>query len=83
MPSPSPHPSKPGTHSEIVAIDQALKAREAAGMKVSEEDLKDFVLYNETLYKNRTGSVPCCANCTAMTDGVDSLSGKLTTWEER
>ncbi|MBL8179756.1 MAG: hypothetical protein JNK48_34070 [Bryobacterales bacterium] len=81
MPQPPPHPSLPGSHSEIMAMDQALKAREAAGMKVSDEDLKDFVLYNETLYRNRTGSVPCCANCSSLTDGVDSLSGKLTNWE--
>jgi tRNA(Arg) A34 adenosine deaminase TadA len=75
-----PHPSDPGTHSEIYAIDKALKAREAAGMKVTEKSLKDFTLYNETLWKKKTGSVPCCANCTRLIDGVESLSGKLRTF---
>jgi hypothetical protein len=75
-----PHPSDPGTHSEIYALDKALKAREAAGMKVTEKSLKDFTLYNETLYKKKTGSVPCCANCTRLLDGVESLSGKLRTF---
>ncbi len=79
----SPHPSTPGTHSEIIAIDKALKTREAAGIKVTEDDLADFVLYNETLYRNKTGSVPCCANCTKLIDGVESLSGKLTTWSDK
>lgn len=72
-----PHPSKPGTHSEINALNKALNAREATGVQVSERDMSDFVLYNETLWKTRNGSVPCCANCTQLLDNVESLSGKL------
>jgi tRNA(Arg) A34 adenosine deaminase TadA len=77
------HPSTPGTHAEVIAIDKALKAREAAGMTVTEADLGDFIFHNETLWSNKVGSVPCCANCTPLTKGADSLSGTLTTFGKK
>lgn len=76
-----PHPiSKPGQHSEIYALNEALKARRAAGMDVTEGDLQDFALYNEKLRGSTPGEPPCCPNCTGLLDGVDSLSGKKEVW---
>lgn len=70
--------SDPGTHSEIYALNDALWTRDPTGKMLTEKDLSDFAVYNETLWSNRTGSVPCCPNCTGLLEGVDSLSGKLT-----
>ncbi|NWJ95890.1 MAG: hypothetical protein HXX20_08920 [Chloroflexi bacterium] len=64
---------KPGSHSEVFALDKALKAREArTGRRVSESELSDFLLHNRSLRGTRkgTGIPPRCPNCRALTDGV-------------
>jgi hypothetical protein len=65
----------PGSHSEIWALNSALRRREALGMTVN--SLDDFSLYNVSLWNNRIGTtVPRCGNCNVITQGVRVLSGK-------
>lgn len=60
----------PGSHSEINALNQALQAREAAGLPVREEDLGDLLLHNRSLGRDSSGVPPRCINCWHITDGV-------------
>ena len=62
----------PGAHSEIRALDEALKAREAAtGTKVTEADLSDFQLHNRGMTNHAPNvPVPRCPHCAALTEGV-------------
>lgn len=71
-----PHYSRPGTHSEVYALNDALNAREAAGMPVTEADINgdNFALYNRWL-TNPPNPAPTCQNCTYLTQGVTSFSG--------
>jgi RHS repeat-associated protein len=68
----------PGSHSEIVALDQAIKARELRlGIPVTEDMLPDFLLSNRALIGERriVGVPPRCANCAAITNGVRTVGG--------
>lgn len=68
----------PGSHSEISALDQAIKAREArTGITVTASDLPDFLLHNRSLIGERRviGIPPRCANCAAITNGVKVIGG--------
>ncbi|HYO58231.1 YwqJ-related putative deaminase [Archangium sp.] len=60
---------KPGSHSEIVALNRALYAREAAlGRPVEPQELSEFVLHNRSL-RGATkveGIPPPCPNCEAI-----------------
>lgn len=63
----------PGTHSEIIALDQAIKAREARlGRDLTIADLSDFILHNRSLIGARrvVGVPPRCPVCEVLTDGV-------------
>lgn len=62
----------PGAHSEIQALDQALKAREAAtGKPVTKADLADFQLHNRGMTTHAPNvPVPRCPHCAALTEGV-------------
>jgi hypothetical protein len=61
---------EPGSHSEIRALDQALKAREAhTGQPATEADLSSFLLHNRSL-NDPTGVPPRCVNCWHITNGV-------------
>ncbi len=71
----NPHFSEPGNHSEIIAVDKALKARESAGIKVTEADLKDFVIHNEWL-KGKPNPAKMCQNCNYLLPEVESLTGR-------
>ncbi len=56
----------PGAHSEIVALNKALYAREAAlGRVATESDLSEFVLHNRSLRGTTKieGVPPPCDNC--------------------
>jgi hypothetical protein len=75
FPNEKPHFSKPGSHSEIIATDKALKAREASGLKVTEADLKDFQIHNEWL-KGKANTAPMCQNCDYLLPEVESLTGR-------
>jgi hypothetical protein len=73
-----PRAGVPGTHSEINALDKAIKSREArTGTAVVESDLKDFLLNNRSLIGKRcgVGIPPRCPNCAAITDGVTMIGG--------
>ncbi|RZK33438.1 MAG: hypothetical protein EOO61_15310, partial [Hymenobacter sp.] len=55
---------EPGTHSEIMALDKALKAREVyTGQPATEADLGDFMLHNRSLVSKTLGEgvPPRCA----------------------
>jgi hypothetical protein len=59
----------PGAHSEIVALNRALYAREAAfGRPVEPRELSEFVLHNRSLLgaKKVDGIPPPCPNCEAV-----------------
>ncbi|WP_158502193.1 YwqJ-related putative deaminase [Vitiosangium sp. GDMCC 1.1324] len=64
-----PRAGKPGSHSEIVALNRALFEREAAlGRPVQPQELSEFVLHNRTLKGPRKieGVPPPCPNCEAI-----------------
>lgn len=63
---------EPGTHSEIIALNKALKAREALGHAVSEADLADFVYANRGLTGKLAGQTvpPPCYNCRILLQGT-------------
>ena len=68
----------PGSHSEIVALDQAIKARELRlGIQVGETDLPSFLLHNRSLIgeKRVIGIPPRCGNCAVITNGVNVIGG--------
>ncbi|MET3132253.1 hypothetical protein AAKU55_002525 [Oxalobacteraceae bacterium GrIS 1.11] len=73
-----PRAGIPGSHSEISALDQAIKAREAlTGIPVVDSDLSNFLLHNRALIGERSiiGIPPRCANCAAITNGVQVIGG--------
>ncbi|UOQ72681.1 type VI secretion system tube protein TssD [Hymenobacter cellulosilyticus] len=62
-----------GAHSEIYALDQALKAREKhTGRPVTQQDLAGFLLHNRSLRGSTkgVGVPPRCTNCAILTDGL-------------
>jgi RHS repeat-associated protein len=62
-----------GTHSEIVALNKAIKAREAlTGVSVTERDLADFVYVNRNLQGPFAGQCvpPPCYNCSYLIRGT-------------
>jgi hypothetical protein len=68
-----------GSHSEIMALDKALTARELATQTaVVESDLSSFILHNRSLVgENRViGVPPPCVNCDNIIYGVRILWGK-------
>jgi hypothetical protein len=74
----------PGYHSEVYALDSALKAREAtSGIAATIEDLKDFLLHNTALKGKQAGIgvPPRCFNCNPLTQGV-SLTNPLELMEK-
>jgi len=54
-------------HSEVVALDKAIKAR---GGVFKEADLQDFLLHNRQLFKGKNGVPPRCVNCWHQTEGI-------------
>lgn len=63
----------PASHSEIVAMDEALKAR---GANVTEADLNDFIIHNKRLGGEvdnlgvPKGCPPRCAHCWFLSDEI-------------
>jgi hypothetical protein len=72
---PSRHFSDPGSHAEVYAVDELLKARRAAGLSVSDETLQTFVTYQEWLNKPY-GPAKMCPNCSGILHDVKSIAGK-------
>lgn len=72
------HPSRAGSHAEVYALNDALRAR---GGNVQESDLEEFTLL--PLWRKGSGKgkmsfgepAPRCSNCSAITKGVRNLSG--------
>ena len=65
----------PGTHSDFLALNEALLRRQSLGLSIN--DLSEFEMYNVSLWSNRVGTtVPRCGNCQVLTDGVTVLSGR-------
>lgn len=72
--------NKLASHSEIRALDEAIKARRAAGLRVSEKILDEMYIYNIDLRAARRIKqlLPkCrCPNCQVITDGINTLIHK-------
>jgi len=83
--SPSPTAGTPGDHSEINALDQALKNRDRrTGQQSTDDDLNDMIGHNVNLKNGSvanddgtrtkipagTGCPPRCDNCRPITDGM-------------
>jgi RHS repeat-associated protein len=65
-----------GTHSEVIALNNALKAREMRlGRQLTEADLSGFLLHNRSLRGPNAGSLvpPRCVNCSSITRGVGEV----------
>ena len=64
-------------HSEIRALDQAIKARRAAGLPITDNILEEMYVYNIDLWDARKLNImspKCrCPNCTFLTDGINTL----------
>ena len=66
-------------HSEIRALDEAIKVRKSLGLPVTEETLNELYVYNidlRNMYK--TGKLvmnpKCrCPNCLRLTDGINTI----------
>ena len=80
------HPSPPGSHAEVHALNDALNAREAAGFPVTEADLGEFTI--NPVWASGSGKgrmtpgdpAPRCGNCAKITDGTRNLSGDAPPW---
>jgi hypothetical protein len=62
-----------GTHSEFIALNNAIKAREAlTGVAVTADDLADFVIVNRGLVGPFAGQnmPPPCYNCSILIRGT-------------
>ncbi len=63
-----------GAHSEVRALDEAIKAREKeTGQPFTEKDLGNLDLHNRSL-PNNTPKIRC-PNCSYITDGVNTVGG--------
>jgi hypothetical protein len=79
------HPSTPGSHAEVWALNAALMARRRAGNPVNEADLDEFTMLPVwTKGTPTTGNLgemiegedaPRCGNCQILTRGVHNLTG--------
>jgi hypothetical protein len=66
--------TRAGAHSEVRALDAAIKAREAAtGKPVTEADLGSFDLHNRHMPNNN--AMHRCVNCTNITRDVNVVGG--------
>ncbi len=74
---PENHDTRLAAHSEVRALDSALKKRRDLGMVVDESSLSEMYLYNidlRELYKGN-GIVPKlrCENCSRIIDGIITI----------
>lgn len=74
---PENHDLRLAAHSEVRALDQALKARRALGMTVDESTISELYLYNIHLTCLYEGEGPKthdrCENCARITDGIMTI----------
>jgi len=79
------HFSLSGSHAEIHALNSALIAREASGVRVIKADLGEFTIKSvwtrgESKRMSLGADAPQCGNCSRITRGTRNLSGKCWTW---
>jgi RHS repeat-associated protein len=85
------HPSDPGSHAEVHALNDAVSKREADNKAnglppVTKSDLDDFTQVSEWRKGSGDGRMkpgddaPRCGNCQTATDGVDNRSGDAPPW---
>ena len=77
---PENHDPRLAAHSEVRAVDNALRARRKAGLAVNEVSITEMYLYNidlRELYKGN-GFVPKdrCINCSRITNGIITIGHK-------
>lgn len=88
------HLRQPGSHAEVLVLDKALKARDAAHRDdpsippVSEDNLDEFT--QRPVWACEEGRVaphmvpgepaPCCGNCAPITRGTNNTSGDAAPW---
>jgi hypothetical protein len=73
----NPSDGTSGAHSEVVALDRALKAREeVTGKFVSESELSELKLHNRSMTNNRPNeTMHRCNNCRHITNGTNMIGG--------
>lgn len=77
---PYPHPDEPTRHAEVRAVNELLKAREAAGLPVDASTLDDVLIDNRFPFsKGGPTDAPCCVNCHNLL-GAPSRVGRFTGW---
>ncbi len=75
------HFSEPGTHAEVLALNDALNARQAQqpDVPLTHADLNEFTqlpMWSREGLPNPAGSpAGCCGHCGPITKGTDNLSG--------
>jgi hypothetical protein len=74
---------EPGHHSEIWAIDQLFKAREARGIAVTDKSFDDVFLSNKIATKGKRAgavgdSIIRCPDCSKITKGAHDVSEDIT-----
>jgi len=80
------HPSLAGSHAEIYALNDALNARVANGIPVTEADLGEFTMLSTWSRGSGKGNMqlgdaaPRCDNCRRITDGTRNLAGDAAPW---
>ena len=74
------HDTRLAAHSEVRALDLALKVREEVGMTVDETNISELFLYNIDMkkYFKGEGLIPKdrCENCRRITDGIHVIRHK-------
>ncbi|MEM6993478.1 MAG: RHS repeat-associated core domain-containing protein [Myxococcota bacterium] len=81
------HPSQPASHAEVLALNDALWARDPDGTNLTSDDLGDFTQLpvwarepQERPHMPPGGAAPCCGNCAPITRGTNNLSGDAPAW---
>ncbi|WP_206779350.1 YwqJ-related putative deaminase, partial [Frankia sp. EI5c] len=72
-----PHFDIPGRHAEVLNTSRALYDREAMGYQVTPESLSEMIVDNRFPYRPPEKTAPCCPNCTAILEGIDSIPGMI------
>jgi hypothetical protein len=67
--------STPGAHAEVIAVDKALKAREAAGLEVNDNTISELYLHNRSLLNNQypNGTPKMCDHCASILKGINTI----------
>ncbi len=75
------HFSEPGTHAEVLALDKALKKRQAQqpDVPLTHDDLGEFTqvpMWSREIQGKKVGDpAPCCGHCAPITRGTHNPAG--------